>query len=136
MRFGNHCFHRKKGLQYPFCRMRSLKEACVLLCITEHSHLPSCSYTGNAASSQILLLCLHPDRCLAKIFINEHLPLDKTNKQTNSIKNLFKCCDHQRVQESEVTPYILSLACQTTLHPCPPHKPRQKCPCKGPKGQN
>lgn len=86
--------------------MRSLREACVLLCITEHSHLPSLHlyripvptqvmHTAGA-KSQTLLLCLHPSRCLAIIFIHEHLPLDK-----EKIFWTLKCCGHQKGQRSQ-----------------------------------
>jgi len=70
--------------------MRLLRDVCVLLCITEHSHLLSLllhnipvliqvMHTAGA-NSQICLVCLHPSRCLAKIFKCQHMSLDKKKK--------------------------------------------------------
>lgn len=96
---------KEKGFAVPsnflfkVSRMRSLREICAPVCITEHSPLLSLllhsipvltqvTHTARA-TSQKCLVCLHPRGCLDKILKCEHLPLHtiKKKKKSNQLLN-------------------------------------------------
>lgn len=127
----------EKGFAVPLnfllkvSRMRSLREICVPLCITEHSHvlslllysIPVLTHVMHAAgaTSQICLVFLHLRGCLDKILKCEHLPLNTTTtKKSNQLLNTHWSVGIIRGASKQSQSYILhsSLGYETTPHSC------------------
>lgn len=114
---------------FKFSRMRSLREICVPLHITEHSHLLSLFLHSipvlaqvmhvSGTTSQICLVCLQPRGCLDEILKCEHLPRH-TTKKSNHLLNTHQSVGIIRGASKQSQSYILhsSLGCETTPRSC------------------
>lgn len=124
---------------FKVTRMRSLREVCVLLCITEHSHLLSsafarysCSYTGNAycRSQQANMPCVFTSQ---QMFGQNFRVWAPAIRQKKIFLNTYLSAGIIGGASKQPQGYILcsSLGCETTLCSLLPRaKAKQKHPHK------